>query len=131
MNYKENILNDKTIGYFDTTEFLIQIGRGKSAYRTRYKVVGNLAQAVHPFQWVERRLRLQKASFRPILHKANPREGYVMTHHERQIRQNIRAFLLTATLDELYAELQLSLDMNDAFRADCICELIIESEQEG
>lgn len=54
-----------------------------------------------------------------------------MTESQRRIRQHIRNFLLTATLDELDEELQLSLRMNDHFRAECIRELIREYQQEG
>ena len=79
MNYKENILNDKTIGYFDTTEFLIQIGRGKSAYRTRYKVVGNLAQAVHLFNGLNVGYGYKKRLFVPSFTK--PILARVMSLH--------------------------------------------------
>lgn len=40
------ILDDKPITYSDTTIFEVQIGRFKSAYKTRYSFTGNLAQAV-------------------------------------------------------------------------------------
>lgn len=52
MTHKENTLDGKRIAYTDQTEFLVQIGRGKSAYRTRYRVVGNLAQAVLLFNGI-------------------------------------------------------------------------------
>lgn len=45
-------LNGKKIAYHDQTEFLVQIGRNKSAYKTRYTITGNLAQAVRYFNGI-------------------------------------------------------------------------------
>ena len=39
-------LNGKTIAYHEDTEFLVQIGRGKGSYKTRWTFKGNLYQAV-------------------------------------------------------------------------------------
>jgi hypothetical protein len=39
-------LDGKNIAYTDETEFLIQVGKGKSSYKTTYKFVGKLIQAV-------------------------------------------------------------------------------------
>jgi len=41
-----NELDGKKIAYHSETIFLVQIGRGKSGYRTKYSFKGNLAQAV-------------------------------------------------------------------------------------
>lgn len=46
---------------------------------------------------------------------------------DRQTRQNVRNFLLTATREQLAEELQLSLDMNDHVRAAFVRELIEEA----
>lgn len=43
---KENELDGKKIAYHSETKFLVQIGRYKSAYKTRNAIVGNLGQAV-------------------------------------------------------------------------------------
>lgn len=48
------------------------------------------------------------------------------TKASAQLRSNIRSFLLTATHDELRAELQLSLDRYDNARAEVIRELMVE-----
>lgn len=41
------ILDGKQIAYSSVTEFFVQIGRGdKSGYKTKYKIVGNLPQAM-------------------------------------------------------------------------------------
>jgi len=45
---------------------------------------------------------------------------------QRQLRQNVRNFLLVATPDELRAELQISLDRYDADRATFIREIMVE-----
>lgn len=40
-------LDGRQIAYADTTEFLVQVGHGsKGAYKTRYRLVGRLNQAV-------------------------------------------------------------------------------------
>jgi hypothetical protein len=49
--------------------------------------------------------------------------GY-LTHGQRQIRSIIRAFLMTATRDELHRELAISEERCDTFLADCIRELL-------
>jgi hypothetical protein len=46
--------------------------------------------------------------------------------HRRNIRENVRAFLLTATSKELGQELRLSINMADEFRAAVVRELIEE-----
>lgn len=39
-------LNGKRIAYHSQTVFMVQVGRGsKGSYKTRYKFIGNLAQA--------------------------------------------------------------------------------------
>ena len=39
-------LDGKRIAYHTETKFLVQIGKGRSAYKTRYSFVGNLKSAV-------------------------------------------------------------------------------------
>jgi hypothetical protein len=46
MQFKTATLDGKKIIYGDTTRFEVQVGRGNSAYRTRYAFEGNLTQAV-------------------------------------------------------------------------------------
>lgn len=46
MQMRVSTLDGKTIGYADCTEFLVQVGKGKGSYKTRYSFKGNLAQAV-------------------------------------------------------------------------------------
>lgn len=40
------ILDGKSIAYSESTEFLVEIGKGKGKYSIRYRFVGNLSQAV-------------------------------------------------------------------------------------
>lgn len=43
---RTGMLDGKRIAYSTETVFLVQVSRGKGSYETRYKLVGNLAQAV-------------------------------------------------------------------------------------
>jgi hypothetical protein len=38
-------LDGKRIAFTDATQFLVQIGKGKGSYRTKYSFVGNIVQA--------------------------------------------------------------------------------------
>ena len=49
-----------------------------------------------------------------------------LTSAQRQLRMNIRNFLLTASRDDLKKELEISLERKDEFRAECIRELMDE-----
>lgn len=49
-----------------------------------------------------------------------------LTTAQRQIRMNIRNFLLIATPAELQKELEISNNSGDTFRAQCVQELIDE-----
>ena len=49
-----------------------------------------------------------------------------MSSHQHNIRSAVRAFLLTATRDELWKEFEISRDMGNNFRAACIMEIILE-----
>ena len=39
-------LDGKRIAYSDETEFVVEIGRNRSAYKVRWRFVGNIHQAV-------------------------------------------------------------------------------------
>jgi hypothetical protein len=39
-------IDGKHIAWHELTEFRIQVGKGKSAYKTKYSFTGNLGQAV-------------------------------------------------------------------------------------
>ena len=47
-----------------------------------------------------------------------------LTNAQRQIRMNIRNFLLVATIAELETEIEISNRTGDTFRAACVQELL-------
>ena len=69
-------LNGKRIAYCSETEFLVQVGRGKGSYKTRYSFKGNLAQAVMHYNGInigngyKKRLLMPSCSKRPTLAKS-------------------------------------------------------------
>lgn len=74
---KDAELDGKKIGYSSVTEFLVQVGKGpKGAYKTRYRVVGNLGQAVLYYKGInigngyKKRLLMPSCSKNPVLAKA-------------------------------------------------------------
>ena len=47
MQIKTATLDGKRIAYHDMTEFFVQVGYGsKGSYKNRYRIVGNLGQAL-------------------------------------------------------------------------------------
>lgn len=73
MQLRFNELDGKQIAYSEDTEFLVQVGKGNGAYKTRYRVVGNLAQAVMYFNGInvgkgyKKRLMMPSCRFAPML----------------------------------------------------------------
>jgi hypothetical protein len=65
-------LDGKRIAYTDDTEFLVQVGRGKSGYTTRFAFKGELARAVFYYRGInigrgyKKRLVMPNA-MRPVL----------------------------------------------------------------
>jgi hypothetical protein len=49
MTIKQATLDGKNIAFTDCTEFFVQVGKGKSSYRTRYSFTGDLSKAVFYF----------------------------------------------------------------------------------
>lgn len=72
----ENELDGKKVAYHSETEFLVQLGRyAKGSYSTRYRIIGNLAQAVGWYNSINigrgYKKRLIAPSFnRPLLARA-------------------------------------------------------------
>jgi hypothetical protein len=68
-------LDGKRIAYGETTEFLVQIGRGKSKYETKYTFRGELGRAVMYYNAInigrgyKKRLVMPNA-IRPVLARA-------------------------------------------------------------
>lgn len=45
-------LDGKHIAYHSDTLFLVQVGKGRGSYRTRYTIRGNIAQALMYYQGI-------------------------------------------------------------------------------
>lgn len=66
----ENELDGKKVAYHSETEFLVQIGRyRKGSYSTRYRIVGNLAQAVGWYNAINIGLGYKKRLIAPSFNK--------------------------------------------------------------
>jgi len=46
MRFKTTTLDGKKIAYTSETEFLVQVGKDKGSYKTRYNIKGSFTQAV-------------------------------------------------------------------------------------
>lgn len=62
-------LDGKQIAYSSLTEFLVQVGKGKGSYKTRYKFTGNLAQAVFYYRSLNIGNGYKKRLFVPAFNK--------------------------------------------------------------
>lgn len=49
-----------------------------------------------------------------------------LSESQKQLRVNIRAFLLTATIEQMVKEIEISEEKNDRFRVDVIKEMLRE-----
>jgi hypothetical protein len=69
-------LNGKRIGYSTQTEFVVQVGKGKGAYRTRCTFTGQLARAFMLYEGInigngfKKRLLMPSDSRHPMLARA-------------------------------------------------------------
>ena len=52
MRFLTATLDNKRIAYTDETEFLVQVGKGRGSYSTRYRFTGDLAQAAFYYRGV-------------------------------------------------------------------------------
>jgi hypothetical protein len=74
LHYTE--LDGKRIAYHSATVFLVQVGKGKGSYRPKYRVVGNLTQAVMYYIGInlgpgyKKRLLMPACSHNPLLARA-------------------------------------------------------------
>lgn len=70
---KTATLDGKHIGYSSETEFLVQVGKGKSNYKTRYSVKGKLDLALLYYRSInvgngyKKRLMMPSCSKNPVL----------------------------------------------------------------
>lgn len=69
---KTATLDGKRIAYSDNTEFLVQVGRGKGKYQTKYSFKGELARAVMYYRGINigngyKKRLVMPAANRPVL----------------------------------------------------------------
>lgn len=69
MKYITAELNKKKICYSDQTDFLVQIGKGKSSYQTRYKFTGDLQSAVFYFNCINVHSGYKKRLYAPSMNR--------------------------------------------------------------
>jgi hypothetical protein len=62
-------LNGKKLAYTDQTEFLVQVGKNRSAYRTRYRFVGDIHRAVTYYKGLNVGLGHKKRLYVPSFNK--------------------------------------------------------------
>lgn len=73
MEIKTATINDKKIAYTSETKFLIEVGKNKSAYKSRYSEIGNLSQAIMNYKMInvgngyKKRLAMQLSGKKLIL----------------------------------------------------------------
>jgi hypothetical protein len=71
MQIKTAMLDGKRVAYHDMTEFFVQVGKGsKGSYKTRYKIVGNLSQAVLLYTGINIGNGYKKRLYVPSFNKA-------------------------------------------------------------
>jgi hypothetical protein len=69
---KTATLDGKRIAYTDDTKFEVQVGKGRSAYATRYTFKGELARAVFYYRGINigngyKKRLVMPAAIRPVL----------------------------------------------------------------
>ena len=62
-------LDGKRIAYADDTVFMVQVGKGRGAYKTRYQFTGNLAQACAWYRGLNIGNGYKKRLIAPVLNK--------------------------------------------------------------
>jgi hypothetical protein len=67
VEFKIGELDGKRIAYHDKTHFLVQIGRGKGGYKTKYRIIGSLSQAVWYYRAVNIGKGFKKRLYAPTL----------------------------------------------------------------
>lgn len=73
MQVKTATIDGKDIAYTDETEFLVQVGKHSSAYKTRYSFVGDLAKAIFWYQGInigygyKKRLLMPSCTKNPVI----------------------------------------------------------------
>lgn len=69
MTIKTVELDGKRIAYGDSTRFEVQVGKGKSGYKTRYAFTGNIHQAVIYYRGINIGNGYKKRLYSPDMNK--------------------------------------------------------------
>ncbi len=64
---KHVTIDGKRMAYTSMTEFLVQVGKNRSAYRTRYRFVGNIHQAAMYYRAINVGLGYKKRLYAPSM----------------------------------------------------------------
>ena len=62
-------LDGKQVAYSSDTEFLVQVGKNRGAYRTRYRFTGNIHQAVAYYKAINVAYGYKKRLYVPSFNK--------------------------------------------------------------
>ena len=62
-------LNGKKIAYSSETEFLVQVGKGRGSYKTKYSFKGKFAQAFFYYSGINVGYGYKKRLFSPAMNK--------------------------------------------------------------
>lgn len=62
-------LDGKQLAYTNQTEFLVQVGKNRGAYRTRYRFTGNIHQAVAYYKAINVAYGYKKRLYVPSFNK--------------------------------------------------------------
>lgn len=66
---RNSTLDGKRVAWHETTPFLVQVGKGRSAYKTRYSITGNLGQAVLLYKAINIGNGFKKRLWAPTMNK--------------------------------------------------------------
>jgi len=64
---KHITIDGKRMAYTNQTEFLVQVGKNRSAYRTRYRFVGDIHQAAKYYLAINVGLGYKKRLYAPSM----------------------------------------------------------------
>lgn len=65
MEIKTVTLDGKKLAYTNQTEFLVQVGKNRGAYRTRYRFVGDIHEAAKHYRAINVAYGYKKRLFMP------------------------------------------------------------------
>ena len=60
-------IDGKRLAYTNRTEFLVQVGKNRSAYRTRYRFVGDIHEAAKYYRAINVGLGYKKRLYAPSM----------------------------------------------------------------